>query len=543
MSEVYLRRCVQLEPLFDSWYAWAHLIPPATASRNITDRHLKIMDSYIAAPHVHAGAVKNPKLLGGPFIDYAGQRVDEIKSLRENTKRERARLIALSAAISDLDALLRAKARGYSLESLYREVPAILKGYVELVYDLNNNASFRLLEALLYRSDFYDKSAQSIAVSLTTEDDRPFVLSTPRLPSPDCVHLPWSFDDERIDLLARSTSEPIEAGQAMELLAGDSVADSALLQSFWTSDPPARYEPYTGNGVRWRYFGHACILVETKTVNMLFDPVISYSYHSTLPRYTYEDLPERIDFVLITHNHQDHVLFETLLQLRHKVGTFVVPKTRGGALHNPSLKLILEHVGCKNVVEIGDLESIPFVDGEILALPFLGEHGDLDIETKSAFLVRKGSRSLLFAADSCNVEPLLYAHLRKVIGSVDVAFLGMECDGAPMTWLYGPLQTRKLERAMDESRRLAGSNYERANQLLGALDAKEVYVYAMGQEPWLNHIMSIKYTAESRPIVDSNRLIQEYLAVNRCAERLFGEKEILIEDVMPRMIVPSMAIG
>ncbi len=74
---LFLKPNIQVEPLFDSWYAWAHLISPATAARNITERHLTIMDSYIGAPELHAAAVKNPKLLGGPFIDYGGERVDE----------------------------------------------------------------------------------------------------------------------------------------------------------------------------------------------------------------------------------------------------------------------------------------------------------------------------------------------------------------------------------------------------------------------------------------------------------------------------------
>src|SRR5262245_12934885 len=93
---LYLKPNVQVEPLFDSWYAWSYLIPPATAARNITDRHLRIMDSYITAPAVHAAAVKNPKMLGGPFIDYNGQRVDEITALRERTKRDHADLLQLS---------------------------------------------------------------------------------------------------------------------------------------------------------------------------------------------------------------------------------------------------------------------------------------------------------------------------------------------------------------------------------------------------------------------------------------------------------------
>jgi len=104
----------------------------------------------------------------------------------------------------------------------------------------------------------------------------------------------------------------------------------------------------------------------------------------------------------------------------------------------------------------------------------------------------------------------------------------MECDGAPLSWLYGPLLTAKIDRGMDQSRRLAGSNYEQAIDLVDQFHCRDVYVYAMGQEPWLNYVMSIKYTKESRPIVHSNRLIQECLARGMHAERLFGEKEILL---------------
>src|ERR1044071_4999331 len=83
----YLKQNVQVEPLVDQWYAWPHLIPPATAARNITERHFKIMDSYISNPQVHANAVKNPKMLGGPFIDYGGKHLDEIRTLRERIRK------------------------------------------------------------------------------------------------------------------------------------------------------------------------------------------------------------------------------------------------------------------------------------------------------------------------------------------------------------------------------------------------------------------------------------------------------------------------
>ena len=218
-EKLYLRQNIQVEPLVDQWYAWPHLIPPATAARNITERHLKIMDSYINAPQIHANAVKNPKMLGGPFIDYGGKRVDEIRSLRDRIKRERSDLIELSAALGALDNVLRETAKGYSLHPLYEKVPDILRGYVELTYDLNNHPSFRLIEPLLYRSGYYHRSQQSVMLTTISSDDRPFVLSTPRLESDDSLHLRLPFESPLIDDLFRLKSSPRPWHEIKEMLA------------------------------------------------------------------------------------------------------------------------------------------------------------------------------------------------------------------------------------------------------------------------------------------------------------------------------------
>jgi L-ascorbate metabolism protein UlaG (beta-lactamase superfamily) len=527
---LYLRPNIQVEPLFDNWYAWSYLIPPATAARYLTDRHLKIMDSYINASQVHAAAVKNPKLMGGPFIDYGVARVEEVRALRDQTKRTYPHLIHLSAAIASLEDMLRTMATGFSLLPLYDKVPDILKGYVELTYDLSNNPSFRIIEPLLYKSGYYDRSAQSLMLSVLVSDDRPFVFSTPRLESPTTFHLRVSFDDEVVDRLFELKSTPRRWVEIKEML---NVPDSSdvLVRSFFTTECLNRYSRYEGNGVRWRYFGHACILLETQNVNLLFDPVLSYENKAGIPRNNYLDLPESIDYVVITHNHQDHVMFETLLQLRHKIKGIIVPSSSGGVLQDPSLKLILQNVGFKNVIEMADLEGIEWENGSITAVPFLGEHSDLNIRSKSAYCVQIGERRLFFAADSCNLEPRMYEHLHRDLGDVDILFVGMECDGAPLSWLYGPLLTKSMERSMDESRRLSGSNFEQTMDMIRRFNCPNTYIYAMGQEPWLGYVVSLKYTDRSRPIVDSNRVIDECRTAGINAERLFGEKEILIEDV------------
>jgi len=524
----YLKLNVAIEALIDRWYAWSHLVSPATAALNIQDRHLKIMESYIKNPKIHAAAVQNPKMLGGPFIDYEGGRVEEIKNLYDNTVNKRSSLLEFGNAIIELNNVLQKDAKGYSLNTLYEKVPDILKGYVELVYDLNNNPNFRLYEYLLYKSDYYDESAQSISLQLVEADDsRSFVLSTPRLNDKNLIHLDIPFKSDVIDELFKMKKTSGDYNKIKEKL-GISDEQEILFKQFFTKEAPSTFEHYKGSGVRTRYFGHACVLVETSKVSFLVDPVISYDgYETEVNRYTINDLPDEIDYVLITHNHQDHILLETLLQLRHRIKNIIVPSSGKGSLQDPNLKLMFNTIGFNNVIELDDMESIDMEDCQITGIPFLGEHSDLDVRSKLCYhIALHNDLKILFAADSCNIEPAIYQNIHKVVGDIDVLFLGMECDGAPLSWLYGPLLPEKLDRNKDLSRRLAGCDFEQGKSLVDIYNPKNVFVYAMGLEPWLVFISSIKYTDESRPIVESNRLIEECRSRGIDAERLFGEKTI-----------------
>ncbi|GGA81212.1 hypothetical protein GCM10011511_00220 [Puia dinghuensis] len=488
------------------------------------------MESYISAPSLHAEAIQNPKMKGGPFMDLGGQRTDEVERLMRDTIERRRHMIEFAWAVKELDKLLLSEARGGGLEKVYSKVPELLKGYVELFYDRNNNADFRFFESLLYKSDFYNKSSQSVALWITMNDQRPFCLSTPRLNERDVLHIDIPFDHPGIDELAKMKRVPQTLGYIKSILP-ISKEQATLFETFFTTDKPAAYKRYTGDKIRMRYFGHACILIETRELSILVDPVISYyGYHSDVEHYSDVDLPDEIDYILITHNHQDHVLFETLLPLRYKSKNIVVPRTSGGKLEDPSLKLMFNNIGFRNVIEIGEMETIRFADAFITGIPFTGEHSDLHIQTKTCHLVKIGVFQLLFLADSRILEPKLYRHIQKEVGDLDVLFLGMECDGAPLTWIYGPLMTKKLSREQDGSRRLSGSDCEKGMSLVEIFHPKEVYVYAMGQEPWLEFISSIKYTDQSNPIIQSNELVKICRERGLVAERLYGEKELLYDN-------------
>ena len=525
-NTLYLKQNLMAEPLFNQWYAWSNLIAPATAAMYIANSHLKIMQSFVAAPQVHVSALKNPAMRGGPFINYEAARSPAVKALLEKTIKEQQHMLDLAAAIQQLSNILSSEASGFSLEPLYQKIPENLKGYVELVYDLNSNPSFRFIEGLLYRSRYYDESAQRMALSLVTNDERPFALSTPNLPTERHVYLDTPYSFEGLDELFKMTFTPQPLVYISEVL-GINEKDGELFSKFFTEEPPRPAERYAGEDIRVRYLGHACVLIESKDLSILSDPVISYKHGEGIFRYTYADLPETIDYVIITHNHQDHCMFETLLQLRHKIGTVIVPKNNGGSLADPSLKLILQHIGFEQVVEVDEMESIDIGGGgSITGLPFLGEHGDLNIRTKIAYLVSLNGKSVLCAADSNNIEPKLYEHIHDWTGDVDVVFLGMECDGGPLSWLYGPLMVKPLARKQDQTRRLDGSDYEKGIDLVNRLNPKQVYVYAMGQEPWLTYLTSIQYTEDSHPITESNRLVEECRNRGLKSERLYGHKEI-----------------
>ncbi|HKY45713.1 MAG TPA: hypothetical protein VJM50_21665 [Pyrinomonadaceae bacterium] len=75
-----------------------------------------------------------------------------------------------------------------------------------------------------------------------------------------------------------------------------------------------------------------------------------------------------------------------------------------------------------------------------------------------------------------------------------------------------------------------GSNCEKGLHLVNSLNPQQVYVYAMGQEPWLTYLTNIQYTDESRPIAESTSLVQDCVGQGRVSERLLGCKEILLES-------------
>ena len=529
----YLRSDVQVEPLFNQWRAWTHLIPPATAAMRLVARHLPLLNSYVADADARCLSPKQGTSHAGDASgDCEGEKDRQMRRLLNSTLTEQARLIELADAIQRLSNLLDTEAQGYPLAPLYEKIPPPLKGYVELLYDSNNNPHIRFIEGLLYRSPYYNTSSQSYALSIVCGDERPSGVSAPRLSSNECLHLEQPFGCRCLDALFAARHQPTSRRELREKLEL-SDTDDKLFQTFLTEARPSGDARYRGGGVRVRYFGHAAVLVESDDCAILVDPIISYRSPSPVSRYTYEDLPDLIDYVLITHGHQDHLDLESLLQLRHRAGAVVVPRSGNGDLLDPSLKLLLQHIGFRSVIELDEMESIQLQRGHITAIPFLGEHSDLNVRAKTSYAVCLTDKLVLCLADSCNLEPSLYHIVHDLIGDVDILFIGMECEGSPLMTANGPYILRSLDEGINQSRRTLASNYEQGLGVVERFNCKQVYVYAMGLEPWLGHLFG-DHNAEAEEsrgsfsLRESDRLVVECTRRGIIAERLFGQREIIL---------------
>lgn len=498
-----------VEPLINNWAIWSDLISPAPYSMHLLHYQVKTLSSYLANPELHVKACRNPKFIGGPFVDVPVERAGEIKELLERTEREQADNIEFAKALASFYGYLNKEAKGQSLESFYETTPEALRGYVELVYDYYSHPILRLLESLLYESRYYKKSLQSLRIFQPARDDsRRFFLSTPRLLNEGEMDWRVPFESAQIDELFRLERRPQPLGYIREAL-GLSDDESTRLEPMLSQEPLPPVEPWMEARPRLCYLGHACVLVQWNGISVMTDPWVGVMpKEGGIDRITYQHLPEKIDFALITHAHHDHFVPETLLRLRHRIECLVVPKTSGLFYADTSLKLLARRMGFKQVIEMDSLESIGLADGEIITVPFFGEHADL-AHGKSAYVIRAGNERILFAADSNCLDKRLYQHIRNVIGKIETVFLGMECVGAPLSWLYGALLPSRLEHSQDQSRRTKGSDSKAAMDLLEAIGGKRVYVYAMGNEPWFQYSMGLGLSEDSKQIKEANTLISK----------------------------------
>ena len=140
----------------------------------------------------------------------------------------------------------------------------------------------------------------------------------------------------------------------------------------WIDSKPGPPPPaWVGPGrLRVTFVNHATLLVQVDGLNILTDPIWSYragpvswagSRRRRAPGIRFEDLP-RIDVVLVSHNHFDHMDTPTLKRLASRDHPVIITGLGNGA--------VLQSDGLDGAVELDWWDVLPVGGGvQITAVP------------------------------------------------------------------------------------------------------------------------------------------------------------------------------
>jgi L-ascorbate metabolism protein UlaG (beta-lactamase superfamily) len=194
----------------------------------------------------------------------------------------------------------------------------------------------------------------------------------------------------------------------------------------WVDTKPGNVlKQRTDNGeIHWMMINHASVLIQMDGVNILTDPIwsertspVSWAgpKRVTNPGLKFEDLPP-IDYVLISHNHYDHLDLPTLVNLKEKHDSlFIVGLKNRKLLESEGIKKILEMDWWQT--ETKDAISIKFVPAQHWSARSLSDKR----EALWGGFVIEGSKKIYFAGDTGYGK--FFKLIREKIGSPDISFI------------------------------------------------------------------------------------------------------------------------
>lgn len=184
--------------------------------------------------------------------------------------------------------------------------------------------------------------------------------------------------------------------------------------------PSIRYHFNTRMPDSITLINHATVLIQLGGVNILTDPIYSWTVSYLFPRMQKPGIPfgelPPIDYILVSHSDYDHLNMRTLRRLRRRgISTLILPKGIGS---------YGQRAGFPKVIELSHWERVEDGGTTITCVP--AKHvskrkpGDPGMNACAGFVVETNNRSVYFAGDTA------YGEFFTEIGSrynIDVALL------------------------------------------------------------------------------------------------------------------------
>ena len=241
----------------------------------------------------------------------------------------------------------------------------------------------------------------------------------------------------------------------------------------------------TADALVW--MGHSALFMQISGKKFLIDPVLvsasplsafNKAFNGT-SNYKPEDLPDA-DFLIITHDHWDHLDYNTMLNLKDRVGKVICPLGVGSHL---------EYWGFDpgKIIELDWHEQTNLEDGFILtALPARHFSGRGFVRNKSlwaSFMLQSGYGNIYIGGDSG--YDAHFSAIKKRFGNIDLAIL--ENGQYNNDWKYIHLVPEDLVKAIKDLE---------PRQLLTVHNSK----YALAMHAWYEPLENISAAAQKDSI-------------------------------------------
>lgn len=258
--------------------------------------------------------------------------------------------------------------------------------------------------------------------------------------------------------------------------------------------------PLDSNLVVW--FGHSSIYMQLNGKRFLMDPVFSGSA-SPLPNsvkafkgvdiYSVEDFPE-IDFLIISHDHYDHLDYKTILELKPKVKQVVCGLGVGAHF---------EHWGYDNkrIIEKDWYEQVNISPGFVLHTFPTHHDGGRSLKRSQSlwlsFVFETPSMKVFYSGDG-GYDPV-FKEIGQKFGTIDFAL--MECGQYNIAWQSVHKLPEEVKQATLDIN---------AKRMLPVHHSK----FSLAQHPWDEPIIKMTELAEGAPYTLATPIIGEVLYLN-----------------------------
>ena len=191
--------------------------------------------------------------------------------------------------------------------------------------------------------------------------------------------------------------------------------------------PPARVE---GDELRISFVNHATVLLQTKGLNILTDPIWSYRCSPlsfmgpkrvNAPGIGWDDLP-KIDLVLISHSHYDHLDLPTIRRLvKRDNPQFIVPLGVDRIIHRNHPAAMITTLDWKEHTVLHGLTIHAEPTQHWSARSFW----DANETLWASYIIDTGKKKFYFGGDTGYASGKIFKDIGKTYGKIDFAMLGI----------------------------------------------------------------------------------------------------------------------